>query len=128
MRFLIPNGQTPPKAAHAEFAHNVLDAGTLRSVADGLVLLSKESGAKALHLDVGRVDLLTAGGLSGLVALRARLLEEGVSLSLRNVKGRVYRVLALTRLSTVLGALPHEPTVPFRREPDPNRGRQAVAR
>jgi anti-anti-sigma factor len=116
MRFLISNAEAPSKAAHAVFTPSVLDAETLGSVADGLVLLSKESRASTLRLDLGRVDFLTAGGLSGLVALRARLLEEGVSLTLRNVKGRVYQVLALTRLAKVLGALPHELAVPVRRE------------
>jgi anti-anti-sigma factor len=116
MRFLIPNVRAPGNAAHAVFNPNVLDAETLGGVADDLVLLAKESRANALHLDLERVDFLTAGGLSGLLVLRARLLEEGVSLTLRNVNGLVYRVLALTRLSAVLGAMPHQPTVPFRRE------------
>ncbi len=103
MRFLEAHVGSRGGDALVTFTPNVLNEETLCSVADDLVCLAKESCAKALHLDVGRVDFLTASALSGLVALRGRLLNEGISFALCNVKGRVYEVITLMRLTDVLG-------------------------
>ena len=103
MRFLVSQVQSPQGVAFVTFTPNVLNEETLSSVADDLVRMAKESGAKALHLDVGRVDFLPASGLCSLVALRRRLLNEGLAFALRNVKRRVCEVIELTSLASLLG-------------------------
>ncbi len=109
MQFLIPQYQSGGKAVRVAFAPNVLNQETLATVMDDLVRVAKESGSRVLHLDLGAVDLLTAGGRSGLLTLRGRLLGEGVRLRLRNVKRRVFEVIELTHLGEALGASRHEP-------------------
>jgi len=59
------------------------------------------SNACALVLDLGRVSIIDAGGLSVMLELRAHIESQGIEFRLRNVTKLVRQVLEITRLDSV---------------------------
>jgi anti-anti-sigma factor len=80
------------------FPGKVLSEEWVRAVARSV----RESGRRAVCLDLRGVERPTAGGLGGLVALHRRLRAAGGGLTLANVGAAVHEALAVTRLTEVL--------------------------
>lgn len=83
-------------------ADEVLTADSLRIAYHCL----EEPDAPIVHLDLGDVQLPTAGGLGALVALNQKLRARGGALVLLNVATAVYEVFLLTHLVEVLAIAP----------------------
>jgi anti-anti-sigma regulatory factor len=66
----------------------------------------EEPDARLVHLDLGDVQLPTAGGLGALLALNTRLRARGGGLVLLNVTAAAYEVFLLTHLVEVLSISP----------------------
>jgi anti-anti-sigma factor len=103
----------PARLAHPAARANLVFpiAGELlreHSIPRALIGQALESGADALHLDLGAVEAPTAAGLGTLVRVHRELRNAGVNLVLLNVCSEMYRVFevtGLTRLFT-LGPVP----------------------
>jgi anti-anti-sigma regulatory factor len=83
-------------------SEEVLTADSLRIVHHCL----EEPHAPVVHLDLGDIQLPTAGGLGALVALNKTLRARGGALVLLNVTASAYEVLVLTHLVEVLAISP----------------------
>lgn len=59
-----------------------------------------------LHVDLGRLEYLSSSGLGLFLGLHREVRAAGGRLSLHNVRGVVYEVFAVTRLTTVLDVRP----------------------
>src|SRR5581483_2342824 len=79
-------------------ADEVLTADSLRIVHRCL----EQPDAPVVYLDLGDVQLPTAGGLGALVALNQKLRAAGGELVLLNVAAATYEVFFLTHLVEVL--------------------------
>lgn len=83
-------------------ADEVLTADSLRFVHRCL----EQPDAPVVHLDLGDVQLPTAGGLGALVTLNQKLRAAGGELVLLNVTAATYEVFLLTHLVGVLAIAP----------------------
>jgi anti-anti-sigma factor len=63
-------------------------------------------GVRAVILDLTQVDIVDAGGLGVLLALRDRAQTEGISFKLMNVSKWVSRVLQIAQLDSVFQVAP----------------------
>jgi anti-anti-sigma factor len=79
-----------------EICHDTVD--DVRSYLDELLATS----VRAVTIDVGAVTLLTAAGVSALVAVDRTLRARGATLSIRGARGLVRRVLVVCELSHLL--------------------------
>jgi anti-anti-sigma regulatory factor len=84
----------------------VLREDALRPLRAHLVGRACGSGWRQLHLDLGAVEVPTAGGLGGLVALHKELRELEVELVLCNVGRLAYGVFRVTGLTGLLNLRP----------------------
>jgi anti-anti-sigma regulatory factor len=66
----------------------------------------EEPNAPFIHLDLGDVQLPTAGGLGALVVLNTRLRARGGALLLLNVTAAAYEIFRLTHLVEILAISP----------------------
>jgi len=64
-------------------------------------VVAAQGNARAVILDLARVDLIDAGGLGALLEMRMRAHSKGIEFKLMNVTPRVKDVLAITRLDSV---------------------------
>ena len=60
-----------------------------------------QSGVIAVVLDLARVSMVDAGGLSAMLELRELVQSKGIGFKLMNVSKQVGRVLEITRLDSV---------------------------
>jgi len=60
-----------------------------------------QSGVIAVVLDLARVSMVDAGGLSAMLELRELVQAKGIGFKLMNVSKQVGRVLEITRLDSV---------------------------
>ena len=60
-----------------------------------------QSGVIAVVLDLTRVSMVDAGGLSAMLELREQVQSKGIGFKLMNVSKQVGRVLEITRLDSV---------------------------
>jgi anti-anti-sigma factor len=60
-----------------------------------------QSGVIAVVLDLARVSMVDAGGLSAMLELREQVQSKGIGFKLMNVSKLVGRVLEITRLDSV---------------------------
>jgi len=92
--------------AVATFTQSVLGLEDMRRRLGALLALLEESGGGELCVDLSAVDLLTAGGVGGLVLLRRAVDAAGGRLTLTGVGGMVHEVLRLCRLLDVFDVHP----------------------
>jgi anti-anti-sigma factor len=88
--------------AVATFTQSVLGLEDVRRRLGELLTLLEESGGGELCVDLSTVELLTAGGIGGIVMLRRAVDAAGGRLTLTGVGGMVREVLRLCGLLEVL--------------------------
>lgn len=88
-----------PVAGDAVAPRGVLCAETAHGF-EHRIQMSIDAGEEHLVIDLGEVTLLTAAGINAMVAARARLHRGGGTLTIRNARGVVKRVLEITGLDT----------------------------
>ncbi len=94
--------QLAQKVTIFRVADEMLTADSLRIVHRCL----EQRDTPVVHLDLGDVQLPTAGGLGALVALNQKLRAAGGELVLLNVSAATYEVFLLTHLVEVLSISP----------------------
>jgi anti-anti-sigma factor len=88
--------------AVASFNQSALGLEDIRPRLGELLALLEESGGGELCVDLSAVELLTAGGIGGIVMLRRAVDAAGARLVLTGVCGMVHEVLRLCGLLDVL--------------------------
>lgn len=64
--------------------------------------LFRDAVQPIVHLDLGRVEFVTAEAIGKLITLRRELHDLGGSLTIRNVNPHIYEVFQLVRLTNIL--------------------------
>jgi anti-anti-sigma factor len=84
----------------------VLQGEDLKGISRRLLREVRDSGRKALLLDLAGVESSTASGLGKLVALHKKLQAAGVELTFCNVEPLVYEAVEVTGLNKLLDVRP----------------------
>jgi anti-anti-sigma factor len=83
----------------------------IHAIGEQLFLLADDVGKHKLHLDFGKVNFLTGGGLGKLITLHKKVERAGSQLALCNVDARLYEVFEVTRLTQILDVRPKRDSV-----------------
>jgi len=104
LEFIMPSGLAAARAVPRVFFFStpVLREDDVWYVREEMAEFLEDSLAPVLWLDMAEVELPTAAGLSGLLALHKELRAFGRELVLCNVSERVYEVFEVVRLTEVL--------------------------